>query len=325
MKFGLAAGAACLACQMFVAVPVFAAQNTNSSSHSNSNSTWNAPNNSSNATQSNANTQANSNNWQNNSNDQSNTHLNSTDKQLNQMAANLFRDIHNAETALSNNSKSNAQADVKQALNDWQRMSSLENANGAVVVPLYAELDETQTLAPMTMQHRENNNNEDAAQNRYAPVTVDQASGQFTFVGLDLNKAKKDLDAAETAINNGNMEAAQASLQAVGDKLVTTTVQSDFPLLAARENLGIAESAVKNGREREAKAALKEASKDLDSYANGSQNHAQDAKDLGNNIRSFSQNLNQGNSQAANKIDGWWNQVNGWFGSQPNNASTGNS
>lgn len=302
MKLSLAAGAACLACQLLVAAPVLAQQN-NSSTNNNA-----------------------SQRWQHNENSNSGAvQPNSTDKKLNQDAVQMFKDIANAQAAIKHNSKSQAQSNVQQALQQWQQMSSVEKANGAVIVPLYSELDETQTLAPMAMQHK--SNNEDAAQNRYAPVTVEQASGQFTFVGLDLDKAKKKLDAAEAALNNGNMEAANDALRAVGDELVTGSVQANYPLLAARENLGIAEGAIQNGHERQAKAALNEASKDLDSFSTGSQHHGSDAKNLASQIQSFSQNLNQNQNHqnAENKIDGWWKQINSWFGSQNGNSSRSNS
>ncbi len=243
-----------------------------------------------------------------------------TVRQMNQLATRLLQNVDQARQDISNNQKQTADNHINRALAEWNQLSSLaKSKNAGLIVPMYVEFDETSTLGPMIAARKGNQQpnaqqpNTKAAPRSYTPVTVEQASGQVTFLGLDLDKAKTRLDAAKTALNNGNTQASSDSLKGVETDLVMNTEQMSFPLLAARENLGIAESAAKNGHEREAAAALKEASTDLNKYAGTSSRHADDARNLSKTIDSYSQSIGQNHSGAATKIDGWWHEVNNWF------------
>jgi hypothetical protein len=92
------------------------------------------------------------------------------------------------------------------------------------------------------------------------------------------------------------------------------TDEASFPLLAARENLGVAEAAVKDAHSKEVAAALKEASTDLNKFADGNPpQHAAEARNLSKTIDSYAHNIASSNTAAAVKIDGWWREVNSWF------------
>ncbi len=238
-------------------------------------------------------------------------------KHMTQLATKLLQQVTDAKQAISNNNKQAALKDVNQALADRNQLASVAKANGYnLVVPLYTEFDESSTLAPLISARKGNQNSKPKnALNSYTPITVDQVSGEYTFIGLDLDKAKTRLEAAKTALNNGNNQAASDSLDAIGTDLVMETDQMSLPLLAARENLNIAESAVKNGHNKEAAAALKEASTDLNKYvdANANSQHAEDAKNLSKTIDAYSNTLSQSHAGSAAKIDGWWHQVDNWF------------
>lgn len=293
MKVSFIGGAAYLALQMALGTPVLgaAAQNTNTQ------------NTKSKSQASNATAQ--------------------TAKQMSQLATRLLQRVDEARHAISSNLKPAAVKHIDQALADQNQLASLAKSKGlAMIVPLYSEFDETSTLAPLiaakkgSQQQSNQQPNKSTGANQMTPITVEQASGQFTFVGLDLDKAKRRLEAAKTALNNGNNEAAADALSAVETDLVTETETTSFPLLAARENLGIAETAIKNGHIKEAGAALKEASKDLDTYASGNPAvHADDAKNLSKTVDAYSQTVtqNQNHSGAVSKIDGWWHEVDKWF------------
>jgi hypothetical protein len=246
-----------------------------------------------------------------------------TAKQMSQLATRLLQHADQARHALQNNEKQAAVKHIDQALANQSQLASLAKSKGtSLIVPLYTEFDETSTLGSLAAAKKNNEQpNAKKTPNTYTPVTVEQASGEFTFVGLDLDKAKTRLDAAKTALHNGNAQAATDSLAAVETDLVRETEQTNFPLLAARENLGIAESAIQNGHSKEAAAALKEASKDLDTFASGNPpRHADQARNLSKTVNSYSQNIGTNHTAAPSKIDGWWHEVDNWF-NQPAKSS----
>lgn len=151
---------------------------------------------------------------------------------------------------------------------------------------------------------------------------MDQTSAEYTYVGIDLNKAKEHLEAAQTAIRDKNLQSADDSLNALQNDVVMQTVQNDLPLLAGRENVGITEDAVKNKHYTEASAALKEAANDLKRFADANPpRHAEDAKNLSSTITSFAENLPQNHSDAAAKLDGWWHEIDNWFTQPPSSNS----
>ena len=182
------------------------------------------------------------------------------------------------------------------------------------MVPLYSEFDESSVLRPLEAKRQ---GGQQSGAGSSAPINVAHTSGQYTFVGIDLDKAKQRLDAAKTALQNKNLQSADDSLSALQTDLIMETVASDLPLLTARENLGLAKSAVDKKDYKEAQTALKGASSALDRYANeASAQHVQEAKDLSKAISSYSQSIAQNHSGAAGKIDGWWHQVDNWFTKQ---------
>ncbi len=226
----------------------------------------------------------------------------------------MLRQIGLAQQAIAKKQTRSAQERVNQAVADQAQIASAARAHGlSTVVPLYSEFDEDSVLGPLQAQRKKQQPGSSSNS-----IGVEQTTGQFTFVGMDLDKAKQHLDAAKTALDNKNLESANDSLAAVGNELVMETVDSDQPLLTARENLGLAESAAKKGHYRETSTALKDASSALNRYANKSaMHHAQEAKDLSGTINSYSQSVMQNHADAAGKIDGWWHQVNNWFSKSP--------
>lgn len=234
-----------------------------------------------------------------------------TPEQMSHLATRLLQKVDQARQALSTKQTQTAAGDINQALADRNQLASIAKAKGRpMIVPLYSELDQTSVLRPILTAR----NGGKQQPSTSAPITVNDATAQFTFAGLDLDKAKTRLDAAKTALQNNNSQAAADSLAAIGNDLVVQTVQTDVPLLASRENLGIAKIAVKNNKDKEATAALKEASTALDRYAGeSSAHHASDAKSLAKQIDSFAPTLAQNHAGATSKIDGWWHQVDNWL------------
>jgi hypothetical protein len=231
-------------------------------------------------------------------------------KRLSRQATNLLQQVDQANKAVTAKQTQTAIGHINQALADRNQLATLLKAKGqSLVVPLYSELEDQSVLGPVLSARKGK-----PQPSTSAPITVDDASAQFTFVGLDLDKAESRLDAAKKALENKNPQAASDSLAAIGTDLVVETQEADLPLLAARENLALARTATKNRKYKEASAALKEASIALDTYSkrNATQRTVE-VKDLRSKIDSLSQTVAQNHSNAETTIDGWWRQVDSWF------------
>lgn len=235
----------------------------------------------------------------------------SRNRHSSQVAIRLLEQVEQAKQALAAKQTQTAEEHINRALALRDRLDARPHTPGhPVIVPLYWEFDDTSVLG-QTLAARKDGKPQPS---KSAPIAVDQAGVQYTFVGLDLGKVRGRLDAAKSALSGNNPQAAAASLGHIGDELVVMTVQAEYPLLAARENLGLAELAIRNGRYSEATAALKEAATTLDQYASGHSAHRPaEAKSLSKRIDALAQTITQDHANAASKVDGWWNEVNGWF------------
>ncbi len=227
------------------------------------------------------------------------------------LAVRILDQIEQAKQSLAANQTQTAMEHINQALSYRDQLAALPHAYGqSRIVPLYWEFDDTSVLGQVLAARKDGMRQP----GKSAPITVDEAGTQYTFVGLDLNKVRSRLDAAKSDLSSNHPQAAASSLGRIGEELVVMKVQAEYPLLAARENLGLAEIAIMNGRNREAAAALKEASITLEQYANGHSAHRPfEAKNLSKRIASLSQTIAQNPKGANDKIDRWWNQVNSWF------------
>lgn len=232
-------------------------------------------------------------------------------RQSARLALHILDQVEQAKQSLAANQTQTAVQHINQALTYRDQLAALPHATGGpVIVPLYWEFDDTSVLG-RTLAARKDGKPQPA---KSAPITVDAAGTQYTFVGLDLNKVRSRLDAAKSALSSNDPQAAAASLSRIGDELVVMTVRAEYPLLAARENLGLAEIGIMNERYTEAAAALKEASITLDQYASSHSAHRPfEAKSLSKQIDSLSQTIVQNHTGASAKIDAWWNHVNTWF------------
>lgn len=232
-------------------------------------------------------------------------------RQSARLALHILDQVEQAKQSLAANQPQSAVQHINQALTYRDQLAALPHATGGpVIVPIYWEFDDTSVLG-RTLAARKDGKPQPA---KSAPITVDAAGTQYTFVGLDLDKARTRLDNAKSALSSNHPQAAAASLSRIGDELVVMTVRAEYPLLAARENLGLAEIAIMNGRYSEAAAALKEASVTLDQYASSQAAHRPfEAKSLSKQIDSLSQTIEKNHTGASARIDAWWNHVNAWF------------
>jgi hypothetical protein len=89
-------------------------------------------------------------------------------------------------------------------------------------------------------------------------------------------------------------------------------------LLQTRKNLILACESAKQGQYQNVSPPLKEAAAALDSYSALNSSHANEAKQLSQDIRSYTSSLNShsDHSAAVNKIEGWWQQTHSWTSSR---------
>lgn len=223
----------------------------------------------------------------------------------------ILAQIEQARQSIAANQTQTAMEHIQRALAERSQLAmTVQKAGQPILVPLYWEMDETSVLGPVLAARSDGGRQP----SKSAPITVEEAGTQYTFVGLDLNKVERRLVAAQTALKNNDPKSADASLRHIGDELVVLKVKDEFPLLAARENLGLAEIAIRSGHYKEAAAALQQASITLGQYASESSAHRPyEAKGLSQQIDALSKTVQQNHAGAADRIAGWWEKVNQWF------------
>jgi hypothetical protein len=158
----------------------------------------------------------------------------------------------------------------------------------------------------------------------YAPVknndrmtrgtNVRQVSGTTTRDFIDVGVAAGDLTAAGTALNNGDLRAADQSLAAVQGAVVQkTSTATDMPLLRAREDLRLARYRVLDGKYKDARAPLASAGQALAEYARMNPGpHADRARVMEQDIDAYARNIAHDHSDAADRINGWLDTANSW-------------
>jgi flagellin-specific chaperone FliS len=232
------------------------------------------------------------------------------EQQVTRLGSQLLQDANRADKALEKNNIPAANRDIDQALADRSKLAQQAKAVGdSMIVPLYADLDDTEYLSTVGRGSRTNgaaSANSAASQGAPLSVTVKSNVGQVTYLAIDLDKTSSRLRAAKIAIQNKNEQAAEDSLAAVGSNLVATSVSTDLPLLTTREDLALARSAVNAKDYQAATVDLHEASKALTAYA-ASGPHAEDARRLSAEIGAAP------SSVSTQNVDSWWERVKDWF------------
>lgn len=228
------------------------------------------------------------------------------DRESTGLASQLLGDANAARSALMNDDVATANHDIDEALTARDKMLDLSHANGpATIVPIFSELEDTAVVTPGDAPKPV------PAATALMPVTIRSNDARYTYVAIDLNKAKARLDAAKMALQNRNMQAAEDSLAAVGTDLIASSDATDVPLLTAREDLALAQQALQNKELPAASTDLRQASASLKSYDRPG--HSADAQRLANEIQTTMPLTAQTAPSAAAKIDAWWSSVKSWF------------
>jgi hypothetical protein len=272
--------------------------------------------------------------------------------QASRLAVRVLADTNQARDAISQRNQSTASNCINDALSALSRMkstaSTAQNGHASNLVPIYTEVGQVTVLGPIynEQQHRSgthaSNQNSRNSQQGAATATRGEASREetvqdvtqgFTSVTLDTATAQNHLQAARTALQSGNFDAADAALKAVQDAVTMVSVAADRPLVRARENLMLARDLAQQGKYRDMNASLTAAADALQSYQSANTTHSSEARNLSEQIRSYANNIgasnsgtsnnstsnysasNNGNS-AAQKIDTWWNKLDNWSSSR---------
>jgi hypothetical protein len=230
----------------------------------------------------------------------------------------LLNATNEARIAVEARNSQDASIHIDHALQNATRLEG-DTKNGRIV-PLYQELDRYTVLAPIMAEKNRTSNtntgspgtNTAAKANRTPNAAIQQVTGQYTSVGLDIQAAKEHLDAAKAAIQKNDFTKADEALAAVQNGVVVTSVASDLPLVRARENMVLAREAVNRGNFKEAHAALTAASQALGKYAGNQGVHSVEARTVKSQIDNFNQSIEQNHADADSKIDSWWSQVVDW-------------
>lgn len=169
-----------------------------------------------------------------------------------------------ARQAIANNNKQQALQEVNQALTADNKLNEVRPNHG--FVSMYSELDQYSVLAPI-MANRSNymdpahgnqsNNERSGSADRSTSgqnIAVKRVFGDFTIVTFDANMARTHLEAAQQALNSGNLQKADQALAALQDSLSVESFGADMPLLRAREDLMLARDSAKDGHYREARS-----------------------------------------------------------------------
>lgn len=169
------------------------------------------------------------------------------------------------------------------------------------VVPIFEELERSAILGPV----------EDAK--AMAGAAVADVDLVHTRAELDIDLARRHLDAARTALEQKDGDAADAALEAIQRSVRLTTVAVDLPLERARSNLMLARNRVDEGRLEDARAALRVALDALAEYQNNvGEERAAEVAGLRQEIAALEPTLQDDARGAREKLDAWWDVVSSW-------------
>jgi hypothetical protein len=217
----------------------------------------------------------------------------------------MLQETRSARQSIAAKDTAAALQHVHQALADANAARDQAVADGKPLnVPVDTSIDETVLYAPV--KHNDSMKRD---------TNVRQVTGTYTRDYIDVGLASNELNAAETALNNGNLQAADASLAAVQAAVThQTSVQTDMPLLRVREDLRLARYRVLDGKYKDAEAPLTSAGQALAEYARINPGpHADEARAMQRDIEAYASNITHDHSDAAARIDGWMDTANTWF------------
>jgi hypothetical protein len=236
--------------------------------------------------------------------------------ELSGMAATVVKESDLARQAIAAQNKQEASMHVRAALNLAEQIQTKAGAQGQpLMVPIAAETERVSTYVPVKKGKG------DAAARMKKRTSIAEVSGDYTTTSLDVSNARDKLEAARTALDNGNLSAADQDLAAVQSGVVTKSGSGDMPLARARENLSLARARVQEGNYKAAAMPLKAAARALAEYQSRTPApNAQQAAALKAQIDAYAEHLSKNHADAYERINGWLDQVSGWYNQEMTGA-----
>jgi hypothetical protein len=234
---------------------------------------------------------------------------------LSTLAGNMLNETNQARTAVKSGNLDLVQEHVNRAQADLQKVEAL--AKGSTLIPVYQEFVSVSILGPVQTEQAARHTNAQLSSKPKGPLNVKnpvvhEVAGIYTSVVVSTTVAKDSLDAAAAALSRGDLLTADSALADVQEGVQIRSDKGDMPLEEARENLILARARARNGKYAESQAALKAASEALLMYAQEGEPHANQAREMAQEINAYNQNLQQNHVDAIAKINKWWNTVSDW-------------
>jgi YfdX protein len=177
-----------------------------------------------------------------------------------------------------------------------------------LIVPIYAEMDQAESVLLPIKQAKKESAAQAAAKNGSAPVDVDFI---FTKASLDVGGAKLDLKKAVEALDNKDGELANKSLADIQNRLVIFEYDEwDTPMVRARSYLWDALKSVENKDWSDAKTYVKEAGENLRSLKDkGSKELSEKVKALSGQFSDLNKKLDEKKDSAKTDILSLWDKI----------------
>lgn len=233
---------------------------------------------------------------------------------LSAMAASVLEHTRQARAAIGAHDKTGALGHINQALKTANEVQNAAEANGMgtkgkLMVPIYRELETESVYRPVKHGKGETM----TAGRLKRDTSIREVTGRMTGTSLDVTGAREHLEAARTALNNGDFAVADSALDAVEKGVVTESANFYVPLLRARENLDLARERVLEGKYKDAKMPLLAAAQALANYQKLSPGpHAGDAGYLRARIDGYAADIAHRHGDALDRIRNWSETVDRW-------------
>lgn len=229
-------------------------------------------------------------------------------------AINVLLAVEQARGAVQRQDKEGAMTHVNAAV------ASLDPISKTALVPIYAELSQKSFIVPIAEakgQPAKAASTDDSISKtatmdtlQPAPLAVRSVTSNYSRVLLDTSVAAKQLDAAKTALGNGDLKAADQHLATLERSVVLETATARMPLVKARENLTLASTAVRRSDWKNARVQLSAAARSLSDYAKTAPPaDLSDVRVLKQQIAAYAGTVESQHGDAAMRVNDWWRRV----------------
>jgi len=168
------------------------------------------------------------------------------------------------------------------------------------IVPMYSDAATVSLLTPI-----------EAAQKKSGKLkgdpSVRDVELRYTRIEMDLEVARRQLEAAQQALQKGELKQADQALGAIQNSVVLEFVEQDLPLLEARRNLMMGQKLLAQGDQDAARKAIRAAAGSLQKYSRRyTGEFAEKMAEVASHINSY---LNRKDELDSAKIDRWWDEI----------------